>query len=309
MSESLPSRTNSTHNTNPADTGNKRNGFWRRLRLLFGRSEGEERLREVIEEIIDGQEGGIVEIKDEARHLVSNVLKVHDVTIHDVMAPRADIVAVDATASLIEAVGIISSGNHSRAPVYRNGRDDIIGMLHIKDVLPRVIEPNGKKAAGDIVRRILFAAPSMRVLDLLLEMRMTHIHMAVVVDEYGGVDGLVTIEDLVEEIIGEIKDEHDTDEGPGFSRRGDGSYDAGARVSLGDFENEIGRFVSDEEREHIDTLGGLVFALAGRVPARGEVIRHPHGHEFEIIEADPRRIRRLRIQLAPPSGSPANTNP
>jgi CBS domain containing-hemolysin-like protein len=157
-------------------------------------------------------------------------------------------------------------------------------------------------AVKDIVRDILFASPSIRVLDLLLEMRASRTHMAIVVDEFGGVDGLVTIEDLVEEIVGEIEDEHDT-EGPTIIRRPDGSVLADARTEIEELEKLIGEFASGEEREEIETLGGVVFRLIDRVPRRHEVIAHPSGLEFEIVDADPRRIKRLCVRdLRPVDG-------
>jgi CBS domain containing-hemolysin-like protein len=155
-------------------------------------------------------------------------------------------------------------------------------------------------AIEDVLRKILFVAPSMRVLDLLLEMRKTRLHLALVVDEFGGIDGLVSIEDLVESIVGEIEDEHDTDESPSVQKLPDGGWMVDARVPLDAFEAEVGALRSEEEREaDIDTVGGLVVAHAGRVPARGEVIAHPGGVEFEVVDADPRRVRRLRVRRRP----------
>ena len=199
----------------------------------------------------------------------------------------------------------MSEQAHSRIPVYRGTLDDIEGMVHIKDVLAclNLVQPLQLK---DIVRRVLFVAPSMPILELLLQMRVTRVHMALVVDEFGGIDGLVTIEDLVEEIVGEIEDEHDEDGTPLIAERSDGSFDADSRVPLDEFEERVGQILTEEERsEDIDTLGGLVFFLAGRVPVRGEVIRHDSGIEFEILDADPRRIRRMRISRPPLLGEPA----
>jgi CBS domain containing-hemolysin-like protein len=156
-----------------------------------------------------------------------------------------------------------------------------------------------------ILRRVLFVAPSMRVLDLLLEMRRTRLHMALVVDEFGGVDGLVTIEDLVEEIVGEIEDEHDVDEGPKLVPSSDGTLLADARATIEEFEQRVGAVLSAEERSGIDTLGGLVFALAGRVPNRGELVSHPSGLEFEVLDADPRRVKRVRVRNIPPKPADA----
>ncbi len=272
---------------------------WARLCGIFRPRESESPLRETLEEIIDEQNSEPTEIDDDARTLIGNILKLHDVTVYDVMVPRADIVAVEIGMTFPDLVKLMSAEGHSRMPVYREALDDVCGMVHIKDVLAW----RGKSESGfsleKIVRKTLFAAPSMRVLDLLLEMRLVHVHMAMVVDEYGGVDGIVTIEDIVEEIVGEIEDEHDSQKTPILIRRAAGCYDADARIAISEFEEQAGPILSAEEREEdIDTLGGLVFSLAGRVPGRGEVIRHGGGHEFEILDADPRRIRFLRIRVS-----------
>jgi CBS domain containing-hemolysin-like protein len=221
------------------------------------------------------------------------------VTVYDVMVPRADIVAVEIGVAFSDLVNLMSIEGHSRMPVYRETLDDVCGMVHIKDVLACRGKSGNGLSLEKIVRKILFAAPSMRALDLLLEMRLTYVHMAMVVDEYGGVDGIVTIEDLVEEIVGEIEDEHDSQKTPALIRLAAGRYDADARITISEFEEQTGPILSAEEREEdINTLGGLVFSLAGRVPGRGEVIRHGSGHEFEILDADPRRIKFLRILVS-----------
>ena len=171
---------------------------------------------------------------------------------------------------------------------------DAIGMVHIKDVLAAQQKGNGFGLRG-IIGPVPFFAPSMHVLELLLEMRVKRTHMALVVDEFGGVDGLLTIEDLVEEIVGEIEDEHDQDDEPTWCIGPDGAMDADARLEIVDFEKVAGAVLSGEEREEIDTLGGLVFSLAGRVPVRGELVKHESGLEIEVLEADPRRIKKLRV--------------
>ena len=169
-------------------------------------------------------------------------------------------------------------------------------MVHIKDVFAYVGRPEGFRLES-ILRRPLLVAPQIPVLDLLLQMRQARMHLALVVDEYGGIDGLVTIEDLVEKIVGDISDEHDEVQGPMVTERGDGSLDLDARLPVEDFEARLGPVLSEDEREaDIDTVGGLVFTLAGRVPARGEVIGHPSGFEFRILDADARRIRRVRVR-------------
>ena len=270
-------------------------GIFARFRSMLAGRNDTETLRDTIEELIELEEVG--EGADNAGELslLRNVLSVRDVAVEDVMVPRADIRAVEVTTTIADVAQIMSESGHSRLPVFRGQLDDVIGMVHIKDLLACWDDDQGT-GISKIVRKPLFVAPSMPVLELLLQMRVQRLHMAMVVDEFGGTDGLVTIEDLVEEIVGEIEDEHDQHEGPGLERKGPGQIDVDARLRIEDFEQQAGSLLTDEEREgDIDTMGGLVFYLAGRVPGRGEVIRHESGIEFEIIEADPRKIRRLRV--------------
>jgi CBS domain containing-hemolysin-like protein len=273
-----------------------------RVRSLFGARGGDGDLRETIEELIEEAQAVPAEFDARERELLRNIFKLREITAYDVMVPRADIVAVPHDVSLAGLVQKFAREGHSRLPVYRETLDEVAGFVHIKDVLP--FWGDGKEfKLEDILRRVLFVAPSMRVLDLLLEMRKTRVHMALVVDEYGGIDGVVTIEDLVEEIVGEIEDEHDIDEGPRLLKETGGTFVADARLPLGEFEDAVGPVLTPEDREaDLDTLGGLVVSLAGRVPGRGEVIAHPAGLEFEVLDADPRRLKRLRIRrIAPPA--------
>lgn len=262
-------------------------------------SEAEEQVRETIEELIEERvESTEAPIDAHERRLLTNILRLREVSAQDVMVPRADIVAVDLTIPREELVELINTQRHSRYPVFRGTLDDAVGFVHIKDVLT-LMSTNAPFHLSRIIRRILYVAPSIRVLDLLLEMRLKRTHMALVVDEYGGIDGLITIEDLVEQITGEIEDEHDTDADPDFVVRSEGVVEADARVPLAEFEQRVGTLFTDEEREANDTLGGLVSFLAGRVPTRGELIKHASGVEFEIVDADPRRIKRLRVRNLP----------
>ena len=269
--------------------------IWRWVRSIRNGRHGSN-IRETFEELIEQHEERELPIDDRERALLEKVLTIGELTVNDVMVPRADITAVERHTPLDEIVGLMSAEVHSRLPVYRNTLDDAIGMVHIKDVLAAT---NGEKNTklSDIVRSVLFVAPSIRVLDLLLQMRVARTHMALVVDEYGGIDGLATIEDLVEQIVGQIEDEHDVDQGPKLRALDDKSVLADARVTLEEFEGRVGEFLTFEDREDdVDTLGGLVFRIAGRVPVRGEIIRHDSsGIEFEVREADPRRIRRIKI--------------
>ena len=274
--------------------------WWTSLTHLWRRTKPEDTLSEAIAEIMEerAEEDGGVAINADERLLIVNVLKLRDVTVHDIMVPRAEIVGVDASLKLPELLAMMTREAHSRMPVYRGTLDDVLGFVHLKDVLART----GDGADFDlskIVRRALIISPAMRLLDLLLEMRFTRTHLALVVDEHGGIDGLVSIEDVVEEIVGDIQDEHDVED-PVIIARPDGSMLADARTRLEDFEESVGPILTSEERENDQTtLGGLVIQLAGRVPARGEVIRHSSGVEFEVVDADPRRVRRLRVRNLP----------
>ncbi len=258
---------------------------------------GDDSLRESLEELLQEHDGGSdTPVESEERVLLRNVLKVGELRVDDVMVPRADIIAVDSTATLDEVMDLFVQAQHSRLPVYRETLDDVTGMLHIKDLLEFW---DGKKpfTMAPVIRKVLFVPPSMSVLDLLLQMRSTRVHMALVVDEFGGIDGLATFEDLVEQIVGEIEDEHDEVEGPLLVERADGTLEADARYPVEDLERRVGVALLDEEREeYVETLGGLIFSLLGRVPRRGELIEHPCGLAFEVIDADPRRVKRLRIR-------------
>jgi CBS domain containing-hemolysin-like protein len=244
----------------------------RRLRSglqKFRRRKGaEDSIRDVIEELIEEGTAETATINTDERVLLQNILRLRDVTAYDVMVPRADITAVDISTALPELVQLMSREAHSRLPVYRETLDDVVGIVHIKDVLGFFAKPEEYDLAK-ITRNALFVSPSMRVLDLLLEMRLARLHMAMVVDEYGGIDGLVTIEDLIESIVGDIQDEHDVEQPPGLIERPDGSMLADARTDVSDFEKKVGSILTEEEREQdIDTLGGLVVYLAGRMPSR-----------------------------------------
>ena len=278
-------------------TGGILRAILRRLR----RREKNEAVREAIEELIEETPESDTPISEDQRVLLANILKLRDKTVADVMVPRVDIIAIAADTPLDEVVRVIQTEAHSRYPVYREALDDVIGMIHIKDVLA-YWGTSKKFNLRDILRRVVFVAPTLPVLDMLLDMRRSRTHMALVVDEFGGTDGLLTIEDLVEEIVGEIEDEHDVAQAPALARRNDGTLDVNGRTTIEMLEQELGQILSEDERQEIDTIGGLIFSLLGRIPERGEVVRHPSGVEFEILDVDPRRIRRLRVR-------PATTSP
>ncbi|MQQ09257.1 CBS domain-containing protein [Epibacterium sp. SM1979] len=222
--------------------------------------------------------------------------------VEDVATPAAEIVSVPANMSKDELVQVFRDSGFTRIPVYEGTLDTPVGMAHLKD-FALTHGFNGETSVFDLtqmLRPLLFVPPSMPIGVLLTKMQAERRHMALVIDEYGGVDGLVTIEDLIEQVVGEIEDEHDTNELQTWFQEKPGCYVAQARTPLPEFETELGRSLTaheDIDEEEIDTLGGLVFVLSGRVPARGEVIRHPEGVEFEVMDADPRRIKRLRVRL------------
>jgi magnesium and cobalt transporter len=223
------------------------------------------------------------------------------------MIPKADITAIPATISRDELVKVFKETGLTRLPVYDGTLDSPVGMAHLKD-FALTHGFNGDSPDFDLhalLRPLLYVPPSMSIGVLLTKMQAERRHMALVIDEYGGVDGLVTIEDLIEQVIGEIEDEHDVDEGLYFTQEKPGVYLALAKTPLEDFEEEIGMSLTEHDEvdeEEIDTLGGLVFMLTGRVPARGEVVQHPDGPEFEVLDADPRRIKRLRVRTHSKAG-------
>ncbi len=293
----------------PESRSRPRRGFLlRAIRNLLrgvGRRNGES-WREALEELIEEDAEGRARVAPDERAILANLLEFGELRVRDVMRPRADIVAVEAKATPQEVLAEVRAKGHSRMPVYRNSLDDIVGLVHLRDVMTAMEAPR-PFVLGEIVRPALFVAPSMRVIDLLTKMRDARLHMAVVVDEYGGTDGLVTIEDIVEEIVGEIEDEHEAGQPPAIVAAPDGALIADARSAIEDLEAMVGQAVARPGlAEDVDTLGGLVFTLAGRVPVRGELITHPDGLEFEVLEADPRRVKRLRIRrLGRGAASPA----
>lgn len=233
--------------------------------------------------------------------------------VDDVMIPRAEIVAVEEQTTLADLVRLFADTTHSRLPVYRETLDDPIGVVHIKDLVTVLADRSDGEETDELRplinlrREILYVPPSMRLPDLLLKMQSTRIHLALVVDEYGGTDGIVSLEDLVEQIVGEIEDEHD-DETPFVTSRGRGIWEVDARAEIEDFQEEAGFDMSlPEYEDEIDTLGGVVFAIVGRIPQRGEIIRHPNGVDMEILEADTRRIRRIRLRCPIESGQKTET--
>ena len=264
-------------------------------------------MRESLEEVIEESERETQDLSSQERLMLANLLTFGEISVSDVMVPRADIVAVEEQTPFAEAVALFREAQHSRLPIYRETLDDPLGMVHIKDIVALVeIGTDGQlhwppTSISKLKREVLFVPAAMPALDLLMKMQATRIHMALVIDEYGGTDGLVTIEDLVEEIVGDIDDEHDVDQTPEIVARPDSKFDADARVSLEDFKERTGIDLTKmETEEDVDTLGGVVAAALGRVPVRGEIVSHA-GVEFEILEADPRRAKRLRVRALQPT--------
>ncbi len=251
-------------------------------------------LRDTIDDYINDAPGNDP-VTGQERILLSNILKLRDMSVVNVMIPRANIVAIEADATQDELLELLAEKQYSRIPVYRGTLDDVLGTIHIKDVVSTL----AKKETIDLkslVREIPIVSPAMPALNLLLTMRESKRHMALVVDEFGGIDGLVTVNDVLETIVGEIEDEHVAGDDPKITAKPDGTYIADARLSVGDFERKFGEVLSEEERTTADTLNGVVFAIAGRIPGRGEVITHSSGMVFEILDADPRRINLLKIR-------------
>ena len=270
-------------------------------------------MRESLEEMIEESEREAQQLTSQERRMFANLLTFGELAVSDVMVPRADIVAVEEQTPFAELVALFREAQHSRLPIYRETLDDTLGMVHIKDVVALVeTGPDGQlrwppTPITKLKREVLFVPAAMPALDLLMKMQATRIHLALVVDEYGGTDGLVSIEDLVEVIVGDIADEHDVEEEPEIVQRPDGKYDADARVDLDDFKERTGiDLTATVTEEDVDTLGGVVAAALGRVPVRGEIVAHG-GVEFEVLEADPRRAKRLRIRplhMAAPAPAP-----
>jgi len=287
--------------------------WFERLLQTFGLGE-EPDLRELIEDALARSKSDT--LSSQERSMLRRILRLGTLTIEDVMVPRADIIAVDDTISVADLMGVFRQAEHSRVPVYHETLDDPRGMVHIRDLMSWItseaeackegslnlgkVDLGRNIASINILREILYVPGSMSVLDLLLKMQTTRLHLALVVDEYGGTDGLVSIEDLVEEVVGDIADEHDVEDEPLIKSDPRLGLVADARTPISDLEKHLGlELASEEQEEEVDTLGGLVFAISGRIPARGELVQHPSGIEFEVLDADPRRIKKLRIHLPP----------
>ena len=277
------------------DEGGSR--LWRGMRSLIFGDDGETSLRDQIEEAIDEAETAYPvsgDLSPHERQMLRNLLQMGDRTAGDICVTRGDIISVPSTISFEELIRAFADAGHSRLPVYGDSLDDIVGMYHIKDVFIARVDETRDRSPSALMRTPLFVPESMGVIDLLARMRADHIHLAIVVDEFGGTEGLVTIEDVVEEIVGEIEDEHDEETDRMLTLLEDGLWEADARLELEELTETVDARLTAEEDE-IDTIGGLVFLLAGRILQPGESVVHPSGWRLESIDADGRRIRRVRL--------------
>ena len=265
--------------------------------VLLKAQKDKKNIKEDLETVLDNKSNNIDGISKQERIMLMNILKIDKILARDIMIPRAEIIAVDENISFEEAIKIFVDGAHSRIPIYKEQLDNITGMLHIKDLVKFQTENHNKeKFINNIKKDILHIPPSMPVLDLLIKMQLTRLHMGVVIDEYGGVDGLITIEDVIEEITGEIEDEHDDKDIPMFIKLSSNIFESNARLPIEELE-KISQIKLLNEGDDTDTIGGLVASIAGRVPQRGEIIKHESGMVFTIIDADPRRIKTIKISL------------
>ena len=273
-------------------------GLLRRLRDLASGESHNGGLRETLEDLLEepDTDTGPEQFTAEERELLLNALSFGELRVEDVMVPRADIRAIAIESGLPDIVSAMRTAGHSRLLVYRATLDDVVGLVHIKDLLPFWGDGEHFDLA-QVMRPVPVVPPSMRVLDLLLELRRSQTHMVAVVDEFGGTDGLVTVEDLVVELLGEIHDEHTAEEPAQLVRRSDGGFEADARLELDELEKTLDcQLLAEDERDEVDTLGGLIVTMADRIPETGEEVRHPAGFVFHILDADPRRIKRVWIE-------------
>src|SRR5437868_9305566 len=277
------------------ETGRSR--LWRGMRALIFGDDNETTLRDEIEEAIDEAEESrpvAGDLTPTERQMLRNLLHFGEQTAGDICVTRGDIIAVPSDIGFDELVRAFADAGHSRLPVYGDSLDEVIGMLHIKDVFMACVDPSRDRSIAALMREPLFVPDSMGVIELLARMRSQRIHLAIVVDEFGGTEGLVTIEDVVEEIVGEIEDEHDEAEGGMLTMLDEGLWEADARVELEELATAVDPRLSSDEDE-VDTLGGLVFLLAGHIPVKGECVTHPSGWKLEAVDSDPRRIIRVRL--------------
>ncbi|MES2903208.1 MAG: hemolysin family protein [Pseudomonadota bacterium] len=276
--------------------------LWRGMRALIFGDDGETTLRDQIEEAIDDAEGERQingDLSPLERQMLRNLLHFGDRTAGEVAVTRGDIIAVPDTIAFDDLVAAFADAGHSRLPVYANSLDHVVGMIHIKDVFVASRDPSIDRSVGALLRTPLFVPESMGVLDLMARMRAERMHLAIIVDEFGGTEGLVTIEDVVEEIVGEIEDEHDEEEVANLVMLEEGVWEADARIELDELAAAVDKSLFSDDDE-VDTLGGLMFLLAGHIPLQGECVVHPSGWRLEAVDSDTRRILRVRLHAPEP---------
>jgi CBS domain containing-hemolysin-like protein len=281
--------------------------LWRGMRALIFGGDREPTLRDQIEDAIDEAEDGSQvtgDLSPQERVMLRNLLHFGDQTAGEIAVTRGDIIAVPDTISFEELEAAFAEVGHSRLPVFSESLDHVIGMIHMKDMFVASRDPASDRSIDALMRTPLFVPESMGVLDLLARMRSGRVHLAIVVDEFGGTEGLVTIEDVVEEIVGDIEDEHDEAEASRLVMLDDGVWEADARVELDELAEAVDARLATDEDE-VDTLGGLIFLLAGRIPLKGECVVHPTGWRLEAVDSDPRRILRVRLHAPEAPQSPA----
>jgi len=292
----------------PEPPSSKQGGFLSWLKNLLTARSSDPSLKESLEEVMEELESEDDSLGEEERSIIKNTLTFGDKRVDDVMVPRTDILAVEDSSPFEDVLNVFVEGTVSRLPVYRESLDEVIAMVHIKDALRVYVEAqkNGQKLSLKSVQRpILFVPPAMKLMDLLTKMQATHIHMALVVDEYGGTDGLLTIEDLVEQIVGDIEDEHDAASVELLAELPSGALRGDARLPIEDLEALLGiDLLSDDQDEDVDSLGGLVFTIAGHIPEVGETITHKSGIRFEIQEGDARSIKTILVHRIQPENIP-----
>lgn len=308
MSEDEHSRGDANKNTTspstPAQTETRvrpRAMAWLKNFVRGKVSNSNEQLQEVLEDYIEElRESSDLDDSsvDNQKELITNVINTRDLRVSDVMVPRVDIIAIEQDASLDDLKKLFVEQQFSRLPVYAGTLDHIVGSIHIKDILNCLLE-NRTCNIREMVRETLIVYPGLPIMDLFKMMREDKKHMAMVIDEHGGIDGLVTLNDVIEAIVGDIEDEFDHEQAPQMIEKPDGSVIADARMDIEDFEEKYGRFLTAEERDDVETLGGLAFHIAGRVPTRGETLKHPSGVALDILDADQRKVKRMRIRNLP----------
>jgi len=289
--------------SDPDSSSSKPPSLLKRLSLLLRPDRENASIHESLEEAIEESDRETPSLNVDEREMLTNLLAFGETKVADVMVPRADIVAAEESIAFSDLLALFRDAQHSRLPIYRDTLDEPIGLVHIKDLVTLMTQQgDGSFRLGDttmasLMRPVLFVPSSMPVMELLQKMQASHTHLAMVIDEYGGTDGLVSIEDLIEEIVGDISDEHDEETRQVRALQG-GAWLADGRVDLEDFKTETGVALDLEDEAEVETLGGLAVALLGRVPQKGEIVAHPAGYELEVLNADPRRVKLLRVRPA-----------